>query len=119
MDPQSGRGLRAALGHRIARARRAAGWTQAVLAEAVEIESCTLSRYECGVREPPLHVLLDIARVLRIPLASLLGLTDEASPPEGSHEEPVPDDDELLAAWGRLDGRHRRLVLSVARALAT
>jgi transcriptional regulator with XRE-family HTH domain len=119
MDPQAVGRVRAALGQRISRARRATGWTQAVLAEAVDIESCTLSRYECGLREPPLHVLLDIARVLRIPLVSLLGLTDEASPPEGSHEEPVPDDDELLAVWGRLDGRHRRLVLSMARALAT
>jgi DNA-binding XRE family transcriptional regulator len=131
MDPRSGPGSRLAVGARIARERRARGWTQARLAEAVEIESSTLSRYECGVRVPPLHVVLDIARVLRVPLSTLLDVPEGPAPgttgnvqvvaaPDvsGAHGPPDAGPEAVLALWERLDDAKRHVVLTVARALA-
>ncbi len=125
MDSRSSRSLRVAVGQRIADARRGRGWTQAALAEALEIEGSTLSRYECGVRETPLHLLLDIARTLHVPLSELLVVPEgtlvapERPVADAVPEAPIPKAEDVLALWPRLDAAERVLVLAVARALAT
>ena len=109
------------VGRQIAIARRGRGWTQAELAEALDIEGSTLSRYECGVREPPLHLLLDIARVLRVPLVALLDLPEAdvapyvASP--SASPSAFPEVEEVVALWPSLVPTERALVLAVVRAL--
>lgn len=64
--------LATVIGRRIAEARRARGWTQAVLAEAVNTETVSLSRYETGARMPSLSTLSALAVTLDVPLSNLI-----------------------------------------------
>jgi transcriptional regulator with XRE-family HTH domain len=111
------RSVRVVVGRQIALARRRRGWTQADLAEALDIEGSTLSRYECGVREPPLHLLLDIARVLRVPLVALLDLPEADVALDVASPSAVPEVEEVVALWPSLVPTERALVLAVVRAL--
>lgn len=63
----------ALLGQNIASARRNRGWTQYELAEQVGIESVTVSRLETGASLPSIVRLADIADVLGVSLADLVG----------------------------------------------
>ena len=60
------------LGRRIRRARTAQGWTQAQLAEAVEMRRPTLTHMEAGKVLPDIVTLLLLAAHLQQPLAALL-----------------------------------------------
>ena len=64
--------LAAAVGARMARARRAGGVTQARLAELVGVERPTVCRWERGLRSPSIHALLRVAAALGVPAAELL-----------------------------------------------
>jgi len=76
----------------IAAQRKALGFTQAVLAERLGVDTETLSRFERGKHLPSLATLERLAGILRITVAELL---NEATP------TPL-DDAVLLTTW--LDG---------------
>lgn len=57
------------IGKLIRKQRKAAGITQAMLAEAVGLESETISRIENGIRLPSIEKLVEIADVLHVPVA--------------------------------------------------
>lgn len=59
------------VGRRIAKWRRSAGWSQARLAEKVNLSTETISRLETGVTMPSLTRLAVIARALDVDLADL------------------------------------------------
>jgi transcriptional regulator with XRE-family HTH domain len=60
------------IGRAIRKHRKAAGKTQAALAEEIGLESETVSRIENGVRLPSIEKLVDIADALRVPVAVFL-----------------------------------------------
>jgi len=93
--------------------RKAQGWTQERLSEAVGIEAISLSRWETGTRALSLSTLALIADVLEVSLGDLLDI-----------ERPVPETDklpgevELLQLFRGLDAERRDLLLRLARDLA-
>ena len=56
----------------IAQARRARGWTQAQLAEAIGKTSSQIANWELGIRRPKLDALNAIAEALEIDLKDLI-----------------------------------------------
>jgi transcriptional regulator with XRE-family HTH domain len=66
-----GKDIAARLGRNIAAARKAAGKTQAEIAEKVGIETVSLSRIERGVVTPAITTLDRIADTLGVPLGRL------------------------------------------------
>lgn len=70
------------LGRNIARRRKALGWTQAVLAERLEMEPESISRCERGAALPSLATVEQMARVLETTIADLL-----AECPDGAYSE--------------------------------
>ena len=60
------------MGRAIAVRRQQRGFTQAELAEIIEVEQETISRFERGATLPPLGRLADIADALSCPLEDLL-----------------------------------------------
>ncbi len=71
MTPKEKR-LAAQMGKAIAFSRQQKGLTQAELAEKIDVEQQTISRFERGVTLPPLGRLVDIADVLSCPLEDLV-----------------------------------------------
>src|SRR6218665_3987889 len=67
------RSLARRLGRNIGDRRRAVGLTQEQLAEYLEIDTLTVSRYETGNILPPLTVVDVVARLLNTTIADLLG----------------------------------------------
>ena len=63
---------RKAIGGRIGDARRARGWTQKQLAEAMGLSHACIVGWECGNRLPQSHCLGTLASVLRRSLDWLL-----------------------------------------------
>lgn len=64
---------------RLCRATRdAAGWSQAALARAVGMTQSSLSRSETGARSFSIDELVEIARVLHVPIADLVGTSPAA-----------------------------------------
>jgi len=61
------------LGVRIRKAREARGWSQAELAERVQVAATTITRYESGERQPDPPTLRKIADLLDVSADFLLG----------------------------------------------
>ena len=59
-----GKNLARQIGAAIRARRKAKGWTQAQLAEAVSVEKETISRFETGVISPTLERLVHLAEIL-------------------------------------------------------
>lgn len=98
--------LRQRVAGRIRGARLARGWSQAQLSEAIDVSVESISRYETGKLALSLELLAQVARVLQIPVETLVG------------EGPVgltPEEAELIEGWRRLDVRGRRAVLEIIR----
>ncbi|MDO5297763.1 MAG: helix-turn-helix transcriptional regulator [bacterium] len=57
-------------------ARKSAHLTQVQLAKAIGCAPLTISRYECGQRTPSLKILAQIAEVVGVSIADLLGGCD-------------------------------------------
>lgn len=57
------------IGKTIRKQRKAAGITQAMLAEAIGLESETVSRIENGIRLPSIEKLVEIADLFQVPVA--------------------------------------------------
>jgi transcriptional regulator with XRE-family HTH domain len=58
------------IGKVIRRQRKSVGMTQATLAEAIGLESETVSRLENGIRLPSIEKLVEMAEVFRMPVAA-------------------------------------------------
>ncbi len=71
------------VGRALAKARERTGLSQEAAAQAVGLNRVVLSYYETGRRQPPLAVLVALARLYGIPLPALLEGTEElpAAPP--------------------------------------
>ena len=69
------------LGARIAALRRESGWSQAELAEKLRVSPSAMGMYEQGRREPPVEVLVSLARELGVTVDFLL-TGQPASQPE-------------------------------------
>jgi transcriptional regulator with XRE-family HTH domain len=95
-------------GEALRRARETAGMTQAALAEAVDMDPVTISRFENGHTLPGLLRLLAMADVLNVSLALLLG-----SASARSHDE----HEEFRLAASRLTPKERRLALALMDAI--
>ena len=67
------RSLAKRLGRNLGDRRRAVGLTQEQLAEYLEVDTLTVSRYETGGILPPLTVVDVVARLLQTSVADLLG----------------------------------------------
>ena len=93
------------LGHRIAR-RRAAGLTQAELAEQVGVQPETISRLETGKRMVSLEMLAFISESLSLELDELFRLPETDSPKNEAM-------DRLLWFGSRLSVAEIELVLDV------
>lgn len=52
--------------------RKNRGWTQAVLAEKVNLSEDAIQKWEVGVNTPPLEAIKQLAKVFMIPVASLI-----------------------------------------------
>jgi len=63
-------------GQRLARLRQAQDYTQPELGELVGVSSRALCSYERDQREPPAHVLPDMAKHLNVSLDELMGSED-------------------------------------------
>lgn len=74
------RELAVQIGNIIRAQRKAAGMTQAVLGETLELETETISRMENGLRLPSIEKLVEMAEVFRIPIALFFKYLDAADP---------------------------------------
>ena len=73
LDPETYReGVVDMLGARIAALRRESGWSQAELAERIRVSPSAMGMYEQGRREPPVEVLVSLARELGVTIDFLL-----------------------------------------------
>ena len=98
------------LGHRIARQRRAAGLTQAELAEKVGVQPETISRLETGKRRVSLEMLGLISESLSLELYELFRLPERDTPKDEAM-------DRLLWFGSRLSVAELELVLDVGSAV--
>jgi transcriptional regulator with XRE-family HTH domain len=67
------------IGRNIKIARTRLGITQSELAEAIDVETVTASRIETGVQLPAIDRLEAIAKILKVPLTTLLADTSKNS----------------------------------------
>lgn len=94
------------LGKRVAAQRKLLGWTQDELAERMNVDAETISRFERGAHLPSLPTLQRLANALRVEIGELLSTTEVGK----------ADDLAALAAWMEgLSPEDRKFVLAVAR----
>jgi transcriptional regulator with XRE-family HTH domain len=98
------------LGQRIARQRKAAGLTQAELAEKVNVQPETISRVETGIRAASLELLGHLAEALELELHELFRLHDADDPKNRALER-------LLWFASRLSPTEIELVMDVGAAV--
>jgi transcriptional regulator with XRE-family HTH domain len=104
------------LGARLRAARKAAGLTQARLAERAGLQTNSVSLMESGSLAPTLTTLFLLARAIGLAPRDLLDFEDESPPVvvEGD-----PDESRLLLDFRRVDPEARRALLLLARRLAS
>jgi transcriptional regulator with XRE-family HTH domain len=100
------------LGHKIARQRRAAGLTQAELAEKVGVQPETISRLETGKRTVSLGMMALLSESLGLELHELFRLQSTDSPKDKALGK-------LLWFGSRLSVAEIELVLDVGAAVLT
>ena len=98
------------MGRAIAVRRQQQGLTQAELAEIIEVEQETISRFERGATIPPLSRLADIADALSCPLEDLLR---SGSP---RHQDSALD---IVRMLEKLTDSDRRFVSDIVEQLGT
>ncbi|QMV71413.1 helix-turn-helix transcriptional regulator [Comamonas piscis] len=96
------------LGQRIAELRKSRQWTQAQLAERLQVEPETISRFERGASVPSLHTLESLAAILRVSIGDLLAQSSTA-----------PDDQAMrISAWlSELEPADRAFVTGIVQQL--
>lgn len=108
MKKESEHVLRERLGQALRSARLARGFTQGDVAERVNTDPETISRFERGAALPSLARLLDLAEALEVTVGSLLTL---ASPRESDEFEA------LRLALGSLPPKERKRATLVLQAV--
>ena len=116
------------VGMRVRLRRRAVNISQERLAEALGLTFQQVQKYERGLNRVSASKLYDIARTLSAPISYFFeGLASPdaevlVAEPDGAEFlydlVMTPEGLELAALFPRIDRRHRRLVLDMARALA-
>ena len=101
-------------GERVAEARRDRGWSQEQLAEAIEVEPATISRWETGGRALSLSTLTRISEILEVPLARLFDIEQDIPQPKHDAEATA-----LLRSFKKITSERRKLLLALARELST
>ncbi|HYD63186.1 MAG TPA: helix-turn-helix transcriptional regulator [Noviherbaspirillum sp.] len=91
--------------------RKIADMTQEALAEAVELQSETISRFENGQRTPSIEKLVDIADVLRVPVTAFFEYVNDAGAPQDAD----PYAQKISAALDKLTEEGKNFVLVVAQ----
>lgn len=100
------RQLQAQIARRVRQARLKKGWTQEQLAEALDVASETVSRYESG-RVPLSLTMLDrVADALDTRIEALVG-----KGPTGLNRAET----ELVEGWRLLDGEGQQVVMLLVR----
>lgn len=100
--------LREQLGGELRKARLVLGLTQADIAERVETDPETISRFERGATLPSLARLLDLAEALGVTIASLLG---------GASPRAVDELEELRHSLASLPAKDRRLAAAIIKTI--
>lgn len=108
-EDKLGQDLAKQLGARIALRRRERGWTQADLAEKLQVETETVSRFERGHAMPSLKRLALAAHVLDVSLADLVG---------GASQLAGDTAGELMEILKEVTPRQRMVLLQVVRTVA-
>lgn len=103
--------LAAQIGLAIRAQRKIADMTQEVLAEAVELQSETISRFESGQRTPSIEKLVDIASVLQVPVTIFFEYVDNI----GRLPDTDPYTQKIKAALDNLPDEGKNFVLVVAQ----
>jgi transcriptional regulator with XRE-family HTH domain len=67
-----------AFGHRLVRLRTRRQWSRPDLAQQLGVSRDRLAKWEAGIREPPMHLLIGIAKLLDVTLDELM--TGKAPP---------------------------------------
>ena len=102
MQRQVGKRLTALrIGERFAELRRHRGMTQDQLAERLQVERETVSRFERGVTDPSMSKVLEIGDILEVPVATLItrasvNVSDYRVRIEEALQACLPEDRELL-----------------------
>ncbi len=96
------------VGARIAQARKALGWSQEKLAEALGLDTITVSRIETGRRQLTAVLVMQLADVLGISLGRVLG--KQAAPPDLVEE--------VTSLLGQMTPERQATALEVLRVLA-
>ena len=102
MERQVGKRLTALrIGERFAELRRHRGMTQDQLAERLQVERETVSRFERGVTDPSMSKVLEICDILEVPVATLItrvsvNVSDYRVRIEEALQACLPEDRELL-----------------------
>lgn len=105
---ESEKKLRAQLGGELRKARLALGLMQADVAERVETDPETISRFERGATLPSLVRLLDLAEALGVTVASLLG---------GASPRATDELEELGHLLALLPAKDRQLVAAIIKVI--
>lgn len=100
--------IRKQLGQNIAQARKDKGWVQSQLAEMLDMESVSLSRIETGGTLPGIARIVEIADMLDVSVAKLLG---------GTSQNFTDQAEEIAACMGRLNTTDRNLVVTLVKQL--
>ncbi|WP_420476566.1 helix-turn-helix domain-containing protein [Noviherbaspirillum sp. ST9] len=98
------------VGQAIRAQRKIADMTQEALAEAIELQSETISRFENGQRTPSLEKLAEIADVLGVPIAVFFEDLDGSPALDAD-----PYAQKLRAALDKLPDEGKNFVLVVAQ----
>jgi transcriptional regulator with XRE-family HTH domain len=109
---QTNKKLAAQLGEALFQQRQTANMTQAALAEAVDLQTETISRIENGLRLPTIEKLVDIANVFNVPVAVFFENIDAAANRQPANELYAQ---EISAALDKLPQSGKKFVLEVAQ----
>jgi transcriptional regulator with XRE-family HTH domain len=99
------------IGKRVQRARVAAGFTQEVLAEHVQISTNYLSKIETGREKPNLEMLAKISVAVAVPITSLLADVAEEGESYLQHE--------MAALLKACSAEQTRLIYEIAQCIAS
>lgn len=106
-----------ALGLRIRQARRKSGMTQAQLGEALGTSGQAIQKYEKGENNIPSNKLFELAHVLRVPAAELVGGAEANAVFVAALDACGPSPSELIELFNQLRPSERQAVLDLMKTM--
>jgi transcriptional regulator with XRE-family HTH domain len=91
------------------KARLAKNLNQEQLSELISVSRQTVSRYESGIIEPPIGVIVNLAKILEFSLDEIFGLKTSYDPTLLR----------LISSYSRLDNESKTLLSTLAEKLIT